>query len=84
MNSKLGSEFSLTRELASVDIPQGLFKGLAKLYELNLLDLSIKSLPENAFDDLQALDSLSLNLKYLDSARLSSRLLEKLSLLTSL
>jgi hypothetical protein len=84
LNSLLNSLYSANPELDVVEFPEGIFSGLSQLVELNLLDLNLKSLPENSLDELQALSSLGLNLKNMDASALSPRLFEKVSFLNSL
>jgi hypothetical protein len=52
-----------------VSIPEGLFDELAKLVDLDMRDLNIQQLPQNAFDLLPNLNALSLNLKMADTSK---------------
>jgi hypothetical protein len=70
--------------LNGVSIPEDLFKGFGQLTQVDFRELNIQQLPENVFDVLPDLSALSLNLKSLDTSKITSRLFEKITRLSTL
>jgi hypothetical protein len=67
-----------------VSPPADLFSGMNKLIVLEMEDLLMKDVPENIFDELTNINTLSLSLKSVDTSKLTSRLFEKISFLATL